>query len=225
MAEAAINRGLNVNKRPRGNTYPIQCAVESGDFDSCLNIICLKDKKKYQTLLSSLQKGDSRDILADRLILWLGWEGFMPALLSEDYNSPETLILRTLDRVFGIACRGEPRIVEILVQNGVHLPSDIDTFLNAQVSVINDRPSALPGKMEIHPNVLDIIFSALPSIKKEYVEESWIMTILSALSKKHLPFTLDNVKSELGNIFLQKSIPNFFHLQILKGSSWLTTES
>ncbi|KAJ0138141.1 Uncharacterized protein HZ326_18889 [Fusarium oxysporum f. sp. albedinis] len=70
---------------------------------------------------------DPRDKLADRLILWLEWEGFLPSLYP-DYNSPETLILRTLERVFGCRCHGELHIVKILVEKGVHLPLDIDTF-------------------------------------------------------------------------------------------------
>jgi ankyrin repeat protein len=33
VAEAAINKGLDVNQKSRGNTHPIQCAVQSGDLD------------------------------------------------------------------------------------------------------------------------------------------------------------------------------------------------
>ncbi|KAF5701489.1 ankyrin [Fusarium mundagurra] len=273
VAKAAIKKGWNVNKRPRGKTYPIQCAVESGNIkmvifllekgaeinkfqlyrlskdqdsenpftkawaeqrydifiellDACLSRMCQKAKNKYKALLLPSQKEDPRDKLADRLILWLEWEEFLPTLdLREEYNSPETLILVTLERVFGQRCRGEPRIVEILIKKRVHLPLHIDMFLNEQVSTISYQPSTLVREMEIQPNMLDIIFAALPMIKKGYLEESWIITIVSTLSKRGSPFTLDNVKSELGNIFLQESVPSFIHLQILKGSSWLTTES
>ncbi|RKK10527.1 hypothetical protein BFJ66_g17619 [Fusarium oxysporum f. sp. cepae] len=271
VAEAAINKGLNVKKRSRGNAHPIQCAAQSQDLDmitflldkgakipkfwvnplsededaqnpftiawgeqrydifltlldTCLSLMCHKEKNKYEALLLQSQKGDPRDKLADRLVLWLEWEGFLPSLYP-DYNSPETLFLRTLERVFGGRCRGELHIVKILVQKGVHLPLDIDTFLNRHLYSINEQPSGLARKMEIHPSILDVIFAALPRIGKEYAEKSWIITILFALSKKELPFTFDNVKSELGNMLLQESVPSFIPLQILKGSSWLTTES
>ncbi|KAK2667883.1 Ankyrin repeat [Fusarium oxysporum f. sp. vasinfectum] len=273
VAETAINKGLNVKKRSRNNTHPIQCAAQSQALDmitfllekgakipkfwvnslsededaqnpftnawderrydifltlldACLSRMCYKAKNKYQALLLPSRKGDPRDKLAERLILWLEWEGFLPSPYPDRrYNSPENLILRTLERVFGFRCRGERHIVKILVEKKVHLPLGIDTFLNRHLCGINEQASCLTVKMKYNPSILDVIFAALPRIRKEYVEESWIITILFALSEKKLPFTLGNVKSELGNILLQESVPSFIHLQILKGSSWLTIES
>ncbi|KAI8396347.1 hypothetical protein FOFC_20894 [Fusarium oxysporum] len=165
VAEAVINKGLNVKKRSRGNAHPIQCAAQSQDLDM-ITFLLDKGAKIPKFWVNPLSEDEDAQ------------NPFTNAWGEQRYD----IFLTLLDTCLSLMCHKEK---------------------NKCLYGINEQPSGLARKMEIHPSILGVIFAALPRIGKEYAEKSWIITILFALSKKGLPFTFDNVKSEIGNMLLQ----------------------